>query len=177
MMRRVRSGNLKLTDAAVMLGLSYRHAKRLWRRYREVGGKGLKHGNAGRRSNRSKPRKFRRLILSLIRTKYSGSKEERFGPTLVAEHLAEEDDIRVDHDTVRLWMLEEGLWSRRRKRKKHCQRRERRAHFSELVQIDVSKALEMAKCSATTRLGTHLNLAPQRAVKIHRRRPRVSARC
>jgi hypothetical protein len=34
--------------------------------------------------------------------KYSGSEEERFGPTLAAEHLAEEDGIALDHDTVRL---------------------------------------------------------------------------
>jgi transposase len=137
-MGRVESGDLKLTDAAVILGLSYRQAKRLCRRYREMGSKGLKHGNAGRPSNRSKPKKLRRQILSLIRKKYSGSEEERFGPTLVTEHLAEEDGLRVDHDTLRLWMLEEGLWSRRRRRKKHCQRRERKAHFGELVQLDGS---------------------------------------
>ena len=137
-MGRVGSGDLKLSDAAEMLELSYRQAKRLWRRYRQVGSKGLKHGNAGRPSNRSKPRKFRRRVLSLIKKKYSGSEEERFGPTLAAEHLAEEDGIVLDHDTVRLWMLQEGLWSRQRKRKKPCQRRERKAHFGELVQLDGS---------------------------------------
>src|SRR5438105_10207098 len=76
--------------------------------------------------------------LSLIRKKYSGSEEERFGPTLAAEHLAEEDGMVLDHDTLRLWMLQEGLWSRQRKRKKHRQRRERRRHFGELVQLDGS---------------------------------------
>jgi hypothetical protein len=44
----------------------------------------------------------------------------------------------VDHETLRRWMLAEGLWSRQRKRKKHCQRRERKAHFGELVQLDGS---------------------------------------
>jgi transposase len=137
-MGRVGSGDLKLSDAAVMLELSYRQAKRLWRRYRQVGSKGLKHGNAGRPSNRSKPMKFRRRVLSLIKKKYSGSEGERFGPTLAAEHLAEEDGIGLDHDTVRLWMLQEGLWSRQRRRKKHCQRRDRKSHFGELVQLDGS---------------------------------------
>jgi len=137
-MGRVGSGDLKLSDAAVMLELSYRQAKRLWRRYRQVGSKGLKHGNAGRPSNRSKPSKLRRRVLNLIRKKYSGSEEERFGPTLAAEHLAEEDGIVMDHDTLRLWMLQDGLWSRKRRRKKHCQRRERRSHFGELVQVDGS---------------------------------------
>ncbi len=137
-MGRVGSGELKLSDAAVMLELSYRQTKRLWRRFRQVGRKGLKHGNAGRPSNRSKPLKLRRRALNLIKKKYSGSEKERFGPTLAAEHLAEEDGIVLDHETLRLWMLEEGLWSRQRKRKKHCQRREREWHFGELVQLDGS---------------------------------------
>ena len=137
-MGRVGSGELKLSDAAVMLGLSYRQTKRLWWRYRQVGRKGLKHGNAGRPSNRRKPLKLRRRALNLIKKKYSGSEKERFGPTLAAEHLAEEDGIVLDHETLRLWMLEEGQWSRKRKRKKHCQRRERKWHFGELVQLDGS---------------------------------------
>lgn len=137
-MGRVGSGDLKLSDAAVMLWLSYRQTKRLWRRYRQVGSQGLKHGNAGRPSNRSQPQKLRRRVLNLIRKKYSGSEEERFGPTLAAEHLREEDGITLDHETLRGWMLAEGLWSRKRKRKKHCQRRERKSHFGELVQLDGS---------------------------------------
>jgi len=137
-MGRVGSGELKLRDAAVMLELSYRQTKRVWRRYRQVGRKGLKHGNAGRPSNRSKPLKLRRRALNLIKKKYSGSEAERFGPTLAAEHLAEEDGIGVDHETLRRWMLAERLWSRQRKRKKHCQRRERKLHFGELVQLDGS---------------------------------------
>ena len=137
-MGRVKNGDLKLSDAAVMLDVSYRQVKRLWRRYRKVGSEGLKHGNVGRPSNRRKPLKLRRRILNLIRKKYSGSEEERFGPTLAAEHLAEEDGTVVDHETLRLWMLEEGLWSRQRKRKQHLKRRERKAHFGELVQLDGS---------------------------------------
>jgi transposase-like protein len=58
--------------------------------------------------------------------------------TPAAEHLAEEDGIAVDHETLRRWMLAEHLWGRQRKRKKHCQRRERKLHFGELVQMDGS---------------------------------------
>src|SRR6266436_9481875 len=137
-MGRVAKEGLKLVDAAAMLQLSYRQVKRLWRAYQEVGREGLKHGHAGQPSNRSKPQKLRRRVLNLIKKKYSGSEEERFGPTLAAEHLAEEDGIAIDHETLRGWMLAEGLWSRQRKRKKHCQRRERKAHFGELVQLDGS---------------------------------------
>jgi len=137
-MGRVAKQDVKLSDAAALLELSYRQTKRVWRRYREAGGEGLKHGNAGRPSNRGKPLKERRRVLHLLRKKYSGSEQERFGPTLAAEHLAEEDGLVIDHETLRRWMLEAGLWSRQRKRKKHCQRRERKAHFGELVQLDGS---------------------------------------
>jgi len=137
-MGRVKQGDLSLLDGAAILGLSYRQTKRVWRRYRERGAEGLKHGNAGRESNRGKPGKLRRRVLSLIRSKYGGAERERFGPTLAAEHLGEEDGIAIDHETLRRWMLEEGLWSRRRKRKRRCQRRERKPHFGEFVQLDGS---------------------------------------
>jgi hypothetical protein len=76
--------------------------------------------------------------VALVRAKYSGSVDERFGPTLAAEHLASEDGLTVHHDTLRRWMLAAGLWSRARRRSPHRQRRERKAHFGELVQLDGS---------------------------------------
>src|SRR6266403_2257197 len=135
---RVKSETLRLVDAAKMLEVSYRQAKRLWQRYREEGAKGLQHRSAGRGSNRAKPEKFRRKVLQLIREKYSGTEQKRFGPTLAAEHLAEEDGLEVGEETLRRWMLAEGLWSRMRRRKAHRKRRERRQHFGDLVQMDGS---------------------------------------
>jgi transposase len=137
-MGRVKSKTLRLVDAAKMLELSYRQTKRLWQRYRGEGAKGLKHRSAGRGSNRAKPEAFRRKVLQLIRKKYSGTEQERFGPTLAAEHLADEDGLEVGEETLRRWMLAEGLWSRMRKRKAHRKRRERRKHFGDLVQLDGS---------------------------------------
>ena len=66
-MGRVKAGELGLADAAEMLEVSYRQATRIWAQYRRRGPDGLKHGNAGRRSNRAKPSKFRRQVLRLIR--------------------------------------------------------------------------------------------------------------
>lgn len=135
---RVKGQTLRLVDAAKMLEVSYRQAKRLWQRYRGEGAKGLQHRSAGRSSNRAKPEKFRRKVLRLIREKYSGAEQERFGPTLAAEHLADEDGLEVDEETLRRWMLAEGLWSQMRRRKAHRKRRERRQHFGDLVQLDGS---------------------------------------
>ena len=106
--------------------------------YQQGGGAGLKHGHAGRPSNRAKPEKFRRKVWGLVGKKYSGSEEERFGPRLAAEHLAEEDGLVIDAETLRGWMLQAGLWARQRKRKAFRKRRERKPHFGELVQLDGS---------------------------------------
>lgn len=135
---RVASEELRVRNASELMRVSYRQAKRLWKRYREQGAAGLRHGNAGRRSNRAHTERFRRKVLRLIREKYSGEVGERFGPTLASEHLQTEDKLRVDAETLRRWMLAEGLWSRERKRRQHRQRRERKAHFGEMVQMDGS---------------------------------------
>ena len=52
------------------------------------------------------------------------------------EHLAADHGLEVPRETLRRWMLAAGLWSRRRKRKPHRSRRQRKAHFGELVQLD-----------------------------------------
>jgi transposase len=113
--------------------VSYRQAKRLWKRYRAGGVARLKHGNAGRRSNRAGPAKQRQKILQKVEEKYAG-----FGPTLAAEHLGLEDRLEVHPETLWRWMLRAGLWKRARQRKAHRKRRERWAHFGELVQMDGS---------------------------------------
>src|SRR5271165_2853578 len=135
---RVVNGELKLVNAAVMMGLSYRQSKRLGQRYREEGAEGLKHRSAGRESSRKKPKKFRERVLRLVGKKYSGEEGKRFGPTLAAEHLASDDHVEVNVQTLRRWMLSEGLWSRARKRRVHRKRRERKEHVGELVQLDGS---------------------------------------
>ena len=135
---RVKAGTLSLGSAATLLAVSYRQAKRLARRYRAEGAKGLQHRSAGGASNHARPSAERERALALVREKYSGPMDVRFGPTLAAEHLATEDDVTVHHDTLRRWMLAAGLWSRARKRSPHRTRRERKAHFGELVQLDGS---------------------------------------
>jgi hypothetical protein len=134
----VKSGAWTLVEAAERMELCYRQAKRLWKRYQSKGAAGLVHGSAGESSNRATPQKVRTKVLRLIREKYSGEVGRRFGPTLAAEHLASEDQIGISVTTVRRWMLAEGLWSRARKVREHRQRRARRAHFGELVQLDGS---------------------------------------
>ena len=136
---RVKAKTLPLEAAAELMDVSYRQAKRLYRRYRASGGQGA-CSIAVPDGGRTEPwrRAQRPRVLALIRAKYSGRVDDRFGPTLAAEHLASEDGLTVDHETLRRWMLAAGLWSRARKRTPHRRRRARMAHRGELVQLDGS---------------------------------------
>lgn len=58
------------------------------------------------------------------------------GPTFVAEHLWTDHGILVARSTLRDWMRDAGLWSRTRRGRVTHTRRERMAHFGELMQLD-----------------------------------------
>ncbi len=137
---RIKDGTLSVKEAAAVLEVSYRQAKRLWRRYRRGGPKGLVHKNVGRRSNRARSGAFWTKVLRTYESKYGGEEGVRFGPTLAAEHLASEDHLDVTPDTLRRHLVAAGLWTRVRKRRAYRRRRERKAHFGELVQVDGSFA-------------------------------------
>src|SRR5687768_18528437 len=80
--------------------------------------------------------------MELIRERYSGPAErgpgQRFGPTLVAAHLLEDEGIDVPVSTLRCWMRTDGLCTRKRKWHHRFRRRERRAHLRGVVQRDGS---------------------------------------
>lgn len=128
----VESGQLGPLEAARVLDVSYRQFKRIRGRYRCEGDAGLVHRGRGRSSTRAKPRALREAVLERCRTVYAG-----LGPTLAAEKLAR-DGLVVDHETLRRWLMADGQWQRRRKRGPHRARRERKARFGELLQLDGS---------------------------------------
>lgn len=131
-MSQVKSGKIRLVTAGEVLGVSYRQVKRLWTRYQSVGDSGLVHGLRGRKSNRQGDGKLRKKVLARYVKQYGD-----YGPTLAAESLAEEGLV-VPVQTLRRWLLAEGLWIRQRRAKVHRRRRERKEHFGEMVQMDGS---------------------------------------
>ncbi len=133
---RVRDQGMSLKSATKALSISYRQTRRIYKRFLDKGDAGLIHKSRGKMSGRGFDPSFRQTVLELYKTKYSD-----FGPTLAAEKLLEEDGLTVDHETLRRWLLKEGLWQRRRKRSVHRQRRTPRARFGELVQMDGSHHL------------------------------------
>ena len=132
LLSRVKEGALTLVKAADLCRLGYRQMKRVWKRYREEGDAGFIHRGRGRISNRRIAAGFRQKVLERYEERYPD-----FGPTLASEYLATEN-LAVDHETLRRWLLEARLWTKTRKRQKHRQWRERRAYRGELIQMDGS---------------------------------------
>ncbi len=126
-------GRISLKDAAPHLGVGYRQAKRQLSKYRNLGDAGLVHGNRGKAPKCSHKLDFKEKILLLYNKEYSG-----FGPTFAAEKLLERDNLSINRETLRLWLLEEGSWKRCRKHKEYRKRRDARERFGELLQIDGS---------------------------------------
>src|ERR1035441_3249159 len=129
----VKSKELTQVQAAELMGLGYRQAKRIWRRDQDEGDAGLIHRLRGQAGLRRKGTAVRAQVLA----RYAEERYADFGPTLLAEELAKEG-IQVDHDTVRRWLLAEGKLTVRRRKQQHRQWRERKPCFGAMVQLDGS---------------------------------------
>ncbi len=134
-LRDMASERITASEAAQLMRLTRRQVFRLARAYRERGPAALASTRRGKPSNRSYPAALRTEVLGLIKASYPD-----FGPTLACEKLAERHDIHLGVETVRQWMLANGVWRDRRQRLKPVhQPRYRRDCVGELVQIDGSE--------------------------------------
>lgn len=134
-LRRFERGELRIEDAVMLLGVGRRQVYRLLGRLRRDGPEGLVSSKRGRPSNRAFKAEMRTNVLSLVREHYHD-----FGPTLAAEYLAERHEIRISHETLRKWMIQDGLWKDRdARRPRPYQPRYRRDCRGGLIQVDGSK--------------------------------------
>lgn len=130
----VLAGRRTVSSTATVLSISDRQLNRLIVRYRDGGGGALMHQARGRASNNHLDAGVREYALELVRRNYRD-----FGPTLATEALQERHGIRVGRETVRKWMVADGVWLSRKQRKTFHQPRLRRESYGELVQIDGSE--------------------------------------
>src|ERR1700746_1908718 len=134
-LRDVDRGDLPVRAAAQLLGRSERQVWRLLKAFRAEGAAGLVSKKRGRPSNRRTAASVRTAALWIIRQNYAD-----FGPTLAAEKLAAEHGFAFSSETVRKWMIEDGLWLDRKQRQRRVhQPRPRRDCVGELVQVDGSE--------------------------------------
>jgi len=130
---KVLEGGLKQVEAAEILSLSSRHIRRVVKRVKKEGQRGIVHRSRGRPSNRKIPDQLKDKVIKLYRGRYKD-----FGPTLASEKLLERDGVSLSDETLRRWLIEAGDWKRVRKRRRHRQWRERKGHRGEMVQMDGS---------------------------------------
>jgi hypothetical protein len=129
----VLDGVIKQVEAAEMLALSDRQIRRLIKRVRIEGDRGIVHKARGKPSGRRLPVKIKDRVIELYREKLKG-----FGPTLAAEKVFELGGIQISDETLRLWLIEKGEWQKQRKGRGHRQWRERKHCSGEMLQMDGS---------------------------------------
>jgi transposase len=131
--QKVIEGSVRQAEAAEMLSVSDRQMRRIVGRVREEGSQGIVHRSRGRQSNRKYPEELKERVIELYRQNYEG-----FGPTLAQEKLFERDSISISDETLRLWLIETGLWKKRRKGRQHRRWRPRKERCGEMIQMDGS---------------------------------------
>lgn len=131
-MQGVLDGKRTQAEAARLLQRSVRQIRRIQQKLEASGDTALVHGLRGQPSNHQHEPAFRKKVLHAYQKRYAD-----FGPTFACEKLAEEG-LKVGVETLRRWLLAEGLWERKRHRDPHRSRRPRRSCFGELIQMDAS---------------------------------------
>ena len=109
----VQGGRRTVSEGASLLGVRERQMYRLLARYKQEGGISLAHKGRGRTSNRSHNPGIRKYAIELVQAHYAD-----FGPTLATEVLAEKHELRLGRETLRRWMMAEGMWLSRKQRKR-----------------------------------------------------------
>ncbi len=132
---RVLEGQLTVLEAAGLLALSERQARRILAAYREEGAAALAHGNRGRQPINALSAEVKAKVVELARTKYAGCNYQ-----FLSELLDEREEIAISRASVRRILLAEGIASPKTQRApKHRQRRERYPQEGMLLQIDGSR--------------------------------------
>jgi hypothetical protein len=132
-LRQVLGKQITQGKAGALLGLTDRQIRRLLRRVKQEGDRGLVHRGRGKPSNRRIADPVKAKALRLYDTQYGD-----FGPTLAVEKLAERDGITLSAETLRGWLMAKGVTHFRRRKRPHRAWRARKAHVGELVQLDGS---------------------------------------
>ena len=126
--------HMTLDQAATLMGVSLRHARRILAAYREKGSAAVAHGHRGRKPPNATPDALKSDVVRLVHTRYGGANH-----THLSELLSEREDIDIGRTTLRRILVNAGLNSPRRRRPpKHRVRRQRMPRASMLIQLDGS---------------------------------------
>ena len=126
--------HMTLDQAAMLMGVTTRHTRRMLAAYREEGAAAVAHGHRGRQPPNATPDAVVADVVHLARTRYEGANH-----THLRELLSEREGIDIGWTTLRRILVNAGLSSPRRRRPpKHRVRRQRMPREGMLVQMDGS---------------------------------------
>jgi transposase len=127
-------GRESVGRGAKLLGISPRQMKRLRRKMRERGDRGLAHGNRGKPARNKIASEKIKKVIALARGRYQGLND-----THLTEKLKEKEEINLSRPTVRGILRQAGIAAvKKRGVKRHYKRRERKAQAGALVLWDGS---------------------------------------
>jgi len=130
----VDKGTMTGKQAAKIMGISWRHEKRLLAAYRKGGIGAMAHGNRGKKPHNAIGEEIKQKVFELASTKYSGFNHQHF-----TEKLVEDEGIPLSRSSVRNILLKAGIISPRKRRPpKHRSRRERYPKEGMMLQVDGS---------------------------------------
>jgi hypothetical protein len=127
------SGEIDRYSAIVRLNISERQFIRIVSKYRNNGEASLIHGLCNKASNHRIAKDVRDKAVELYSTKYYD-----FNYVHASETLLELDNIEVQHNTLRTWLLSSGITRARQKKKTYFKRRDPRPKFGDMLQLDGS---------------------------------------
>ena len=131
---RLIEGEIRVKDAAEVLGLSTRQVKRIKKKVRLNGPGATVHGNRERKPINAVDDKVKDLVVELKTKKYGGTNFSHF-----TELLAEREDIIISQPTVHRILRDAGIASPKKKKKIRAHRyRKRKDCPGMMVQLDAS---------------------------------------
>jgi len=131
---KVMKKEMKQHRAATLLGLSTRQVRRLVKRYKNDGAKGIIHQLRGIPSNHRIDEQTLDEAVKTVKERYHD-----FGPTLAHEKLVEHHGVTFSRETLRKAMIVHAVWHPKRKKIIVLHPlRDRRSYEGELVQVDGS---------------------------------------
>ena len=134
-LKRARDGDVTQRFAAEKMRISDRWVRALLAGMKVKGDAVVVHGLRGRASNRRIGEEIRARAMGIVKS----PDWHDFKPTFASEQLAKLHQIQVSKETVRQWMIADGIWqSKGRKLREVHPWRPRRSHYGELVQWDTS---------------------------------------
>ncbi len=132
-LKKLEKKEINQAQASKILKITKRQVRNKLKRYINDGVSGLIHKNRGRTSTRKWDPTKEKLAIDLLKSEWKG-----FGPKFASEKLNELHEVKISAETLRKAMIKAHVWFPKKKRADARKRRERKAVFGIMIQLNGS---------------------------------------